>query len=221
MSKIPYREAIGSLMWAAVATRPDIAFTVSLLSQFLENPGKIHWKAVKRVMRYLNRTKNYKLNLRKNHDGLLGYADADWASQDHKHSISAYIFQINGGCISWSCQKQNIVALSSTKVKFIALTHAAKEALWSHHFITEIIQLRKSPIRLYSDNQSAITIVYGNQQHARTKHFDIRLYFLCDIIENSQITIQYLLTNQMLADVLMKGLPGPKIKSLVDKLGIY
>ena len=124
-------------------------------------------------MRYLSWVKNYKLTLRKNHDSLLGYADADWASQDHRHSISAYIFQIDGGCISWSCQKQNIVALLSTEAEFIALTHAAKEALWLHHFITEVIQPLKSPIRLYSDNQSAITIAYGNQQHARTKHFDI------------------------------------------------
>ena len=106
MSKIPYREAIGSLMWAAVATRPDIAFAVSLLSKFLEISGEIHWKAVKRVMGYLNGMKTYKLTLRKNHNGLLGYADADWASQDHRHSISAYIFQIDGGYISWSCQKQ-------------------------------------------------------------------------------------------------------------------
>ena len=95
MSRIPYREAIGSLMWAAVATRPDIAFAVSLLSQCLENPGELHWKAAKRAMRYLNRTKNYKLTLGRNQDGLLGYADADWALQDHRHSISAYIFQID------------------------------------------------------------------------------------------------------------------------------
>ena len=88
-------------------------------------------------------------------------------------------------------------------------------------FITEIIQPLKSPIRLYSDNQSAITIAYGNQLHTRTKHFDIRHYFLRDTIENNQITIQYSLTNEMLADILTKGLPGPKFKSLVDKLGIY
>ena len=185
-------------MWATVATRPDIAFGVSLLSQFLENTGELHWKAVKRVMRYLNRMKNYKLTLGKNHDGLLGYADADWASQDHRHSISAYIFQIDGGCISWSCQKQNIVALQSTEPKFIAPTHAAKEALWLHHFITEVIQSLKSPIQLYSDNQSAITIAYSNQQHARTKHFNIQLYFIHDNIENNQITIHYMPTNQML-----------------------
>ena len=97
-------------------------------------------------MRYLSGMKNYKLTLRKNCDSLLWYADADWASQDHKHSISAYIFQINGGIISWSCQKQNIVTPSSTKAEFIALTHATKEALWLEHFITEVIQSLKSPI---------------------------------------------------------------------------
>ena len=124
-------------------------------------------------MRYLSGMKNYKLTLRKNRDGLLGYADADWASQDHRHSISACIFQIDGGSISWSCQKQNTVTLSSTESEFIALTDAMKEALWLQHFITEVIQPLKSPIQLYSDNQSAITIVYGNQQHARTKNFKI------------------------------------------------
>ena len=175
----------------------------------------------KRVMRYLKGTKNYKLTLRINHNSLLGYADVDWASQDHRHSISVYIFQINGGSISWSCQKQNIVTLSSTEAEFIVLTHAMKEALCLQHFITEVIQPLKSPIRLYSDDQSAITITYGNQQHARTKYFDKWHYFLHDTIENSQIMIEYLPTKKMLADILTKGLPGPKVKSLVDKLGRY
>ena len=90
--------------------------------------------------------KNYKLTLGRNKDGLLGYCDANWASQDHRYSILAYIFQIDGGSITWSCQKQNIVALSSTEAEFIAPTHVTKEALWLQHFITEIIQSLKSPI---------------------------------------------------------------------------
>ena len=85
-------------------------------------------EAVKRVMRYLKGMKNYKLTFGNNHNDLAGYADANWASQDHSHSISAYTFQIDGGNISWSCQKQNIVALLSTEAEFIALTHATKEA---------------------------------------------------------------------------------------------
>ena len=96
-------------------------------------------------MRYLKGMDNYKLTLGNSCDGLLGYADANWASQDHRHSISA-IFQIDGGSISRSCQKQNIVALSSTKAEVIALTHVMKEALWLQNFITEVIQPLKSPI---------------------------------------------------------------------------
>ena len=156
MSKIPYREAI---MWAAMATQPDIAFAVSLLSQFLKNPGEIHWKVVKRVMRYLSGMKNYKLTLGKNCDSLLGYADVDWASRDHRHSISAYIFQIDGGSISWSCQKQNIVTLSSTEAEFIALTHATKEALWLEHFIKKLY----NHLNLLYD--SILTISLPSQSH--------------------------------------------------------
>ena len=92
MKKIPYRQAIGSLMWTAVATQPDIAFAVSLSSQFLENPSQIHWNAVKRIFQYLKGTKDSKLTLGNNHKGLIGYTDADWTSQDHRHLISGYIY---------------------------------------------------------------------------------------------------------------------------------
>ena len=83
MEKVSYRQAIGSLMWAAVATQPDIAFAVSLLSQFLENPGEVHWNTVKQVLKYLKGTKYHKLTLGSSWNGLVGYGDADWASQDH------------------------------------------------------------------------------------------------------------------------------------------
>lgn len=129
MKKIPYRQATGLLIWAAVATCPDIAKAMSLLSQFLENPGKMHWNVVKRVFKYLKAIKDCKLVLGTSRDGIQGYSNADWASQDHRHSISAYVFQINSGSVSWSCQKQSIVALSSTEAEFIAMTHAAKEAI--------------------------------------------------------------------------------------------
>ena len=157
-------------MWAAVATRPDIAFAVSLLSHFLENPGEMHWNVTKRVFKYLKGTKNQKLTLGKSRDGFIGYSDADWALQDHRHSILAYMFQIDSGSISWSCQKQSIIALSSTKAKFIAMMHTAKEAIWLRHFIIEVFQPLDLPLQIHCDNQSAITIAYRNQMHTRTKH---------------------------------------------------
>ena len=178
MAKIPYREVIGSLMWAAITTRLNIAFAVSLLSQFLENPGEFHWKAMKRVLSYLKWTKNYKLSLGWNKNGWLGYTYADWVSQDHRHLILAYIFQIYGGSISWSCQKQIIVALSLTEAEFITLTHATKEALWLHHFITETFQLLQCPIKLYSDNQSLSHIGINNTWGPNILTYDSILYMI-------------------------------------------
>ena len=108
-------------MWAAIATWPDIGFAVSLLSQFLENLGELPWKAVKRVLRYLKGTKNYKLTLGWNKNSLLGYCDTAWASQNHRHSILAYIFQINGG--------RHLLELSETKYCCAIITRS-----WVHHF---------------------------------------------------------------------------------------
>jgi len=102
MEKMPYHEAIGSLMYASIATRPDISFTVAALSQFLDNPGEVHWEAVKRIMRYLSGTKDYVLTYGDKRHNLLGYSDADGTTQEHWHTISGYTFLINGGTVSWS-----------------------------------------------------------------------------------------------------------------------
>ena len=163
---------------------------------------------------------NYKLILERNWEGLIGYTDADWALQDHRHLISAYVFQIDGGIISWSYQKQSIIALSTSEAEFITLTHVTKEALWILHFITELFQPLNFLVKLYSDTQSAIAISYSNQQHVRTKHFNIRLYFIQDTIENKKIRIECLPTDQMLADILTKKIPGPKVKILTEKISI-
>jgi hypothetical protein len=94
------------------------------------------------------------------------------------------------------------VALSSTEAEFVATTHAAKEAIWLKQFITKVFLPLQFPMKLFSDNQLSIAIIYGNQQHARTKHFDICLYFIWDAIEMDKIAIEYLPTEQMLADIL-------------------
>jgi len=105
MRKVPYREAIGSLMYVAIATRPDISFAVSCLSQFLENLGEAHWQAVKHVFHYLAGTWDQALTYGTEQHELQGYTDADGASQEHRHAISGYVFIIDGGVVSWSSQK--------------------------------------------------------------------------------------------------------------------
>ena len=132
MCKIPYHEAIGSLNYCAVATCPDITFPVSLLAQFMENPGCVHCDAVKQIFQYLLGTKDWKLMYGMTDNGLEGYADADGSSQEHRHTISGYVFLMNGGAISWSWKKQGLVTLSTAESEYVTAMYAAKEALWLH-----------------------------------------------------------------------------------------
>src|SRR5438876_1697632 len=136
MRHIPYREAIGALIYCAVATRPDISFPTALLSQYVENPGKMHWEGVKHIYRYLLGTKDHQLVYGLENKGLQGYTDADGATQEHCHAISGYAFLINGGAVSWFSKKQEIVTLSTAEAEYVAATHAAKEAIWLKHFLS-------------------------------------------------------------------------------------
>src|SRR6267142_1535245 len=113
MHKVPYHEAIGSLMYAAVATQPDITFAIFTLSQCLENLGEAHWKAAKHIFHYLNSTRNVALTYGGERHDMLGYTDAHGASQEHCQAIFGYAFIINGGAISWSSQTRASDALHS------------------------------------------------------------------------------------------------------------
>jgi hypothetical protein len=222
MKHIPYREAVGSLMWAAVGTRPDIAFPVGILSKFLDNPGPAHWEAVKRVFRYLQGTKDWRLTYGAGKRGLEGYSDADGMSQEHRRAISGYAFLIDGGAVSWSSKKQELVTLSTTEAEYVAMTYAAKEAIWLQQLIGELFRPLEHPIMLHGDNQSAIALAYSDvgQFHARTKHIDIRYHFIRYVIENGSIRLVYCPTQDMVADTLTKALPSAKAKHFATALGL-
>ena len=220
MRCVPYREAIRSLMYAFVGTRPDISFTVSTLSQFLDNPGLAHWEAVKRVFRYLLGMKNWGLTFGGGKEGLEGYTDADGASQEHRCTISGYAFLIDGGAVSWSSRKQELITLSTTEAEYVTLTHATKESIWLHNFIGEVFSPLVEPTTLHCDNQSAIAIATNGNFHARTKHIDIRYHFIRFVIKNGSLKLVYCPTDDMTADSLTKALPIPKAKHFATSLGL-
>ena len=166
MCRTPYHEDIGSLMYASISTQPDISFAVSTLSQFLDNPGPAHWEAIKHVFQYLLGMKNWGLTFGGRKEGLEGYMDADGTSQEHRRAISGYAFIINGGAISWSSRKQELITLSTTEAKYVASTHAAKEAIWLCNFIGEVFAPLTSPTTLHCDNQSTIAIATNGNFHA-------------------------------------------------------
>ena len=173
MPRIPYAEVIGSVLWPVVVSRPDAAFAVSTLLQFVQNPGPAHWEVLKHVIVFLRSMKDLWLTFSgRSKLAMEGFCNADWGGQKHHHSISGYSFHMGAGAISWSSKKQHVVALSSTEAEYIVQTHTAKEVLWLHSFLQELRSAPDDPLILNCDNQGAIALAKDNKFHTCTKCYD-------------------------------------------------
>ena len=208
MRDVPYRKAVGALNWAALATRPDIAFAVATVACFAVNPGPVHWEAVKHIYRYLASTRDLWLSYRETKRTLVGYTDADGSMAEDRRAITGYTFLIDGGTVSWSSKRQEIVSLSTTESEYVAATHGMKEALWLRSLLSELFGPISEAMTLFSDNQAAITLTKDHQYHARTKHIDVRYHFICWVIERGSLRLVYCPTDDMVADTLTKALSG-------------
>jgi hypothetical protein len=220
MEKAPYREAIGSLMYASVATRPDISFAVTALSQFLDNPGEVHWEAAKRILRYLSGTKDFALTYGDERHDLIVYSDADGATQEHRHAISGYTFLIDGGAVSWSSRKQELITLSTAEAEYVAATHAAKEALWLRRLLFELFPSLEAPTTLFCDNQATLRLIEDDNYRAQTKHIDKRYHFIRELAQKGALQLMYCPTDDMAADILTKALPKWKATFHASTLGL-
>ena len=217
-----YRELIGSLQYAALATRPDINFAVSKLAQFLTNPGRVHIEAAHRVLRYLHGTKTRTLNLGGEIPDLAGFSDSDWGGdRDDRKSISAYVFRLGDGTVSWKTKKQNSVALSSVEAEYMAMCQAAKEAVWLTGLLEDLGIDLETPIIIFGDNQGALALAQNPVFHPRSKHIATQYHFTRDLVHSQQIAVKYISTKIMLADALTKALPRPQHNSLAKLLGVY
>ena len=220
MKNIPYRAAVGSLMYLAVGTRPDIVFAVSTVAQFCQDPGPEHWEAVKHIYRYLLGTKKLALTFGEGKQGLEGFTDTDGASQEHRHAISSYAYILDGGAVSWASKKQELVTFSTTEAEYVAATHTAKEGIWLRRLVEEVFHPLAHPMPLYSDSQSAIALTKDGSYHTCTKHIDIRYHFICFVVDNYSLRLVYCPTDSMVADTLTKALPSVKAKHFAASLGL-
>ena len=217
----PYRELVGALMYLAVATRPDIANTVSRLAQFNNNPNKRHWLAAKRVLRYLAGTTGLGLLFFRADQPLTGYSDADWGGCTiDRRSFTGYTFLLGGAAISWKSQKQRTVALSSTEAEYVSMTEAVKEGLYLRSLLTELRLDRMAETVLYIDNRGAQYLAHDHMYHPRTKHIDIRYHFLRQSVAEGLVTLEHVPTSEMVADILTKALPATTHWSCVEGLGL-
>nr|GEY42159.1 retrotransposon protein, putative, Ty1-copia subclass [Tanacetum cinerariifolium] len=190
MSKVPYVNAVGSLMYLMVYTRPDIAYAVSIVSRYLANPGKSHWEAVKWILKYLRGTTNVGLvygTNRGNHMDVTGFVDSDYAKDPNKvRSITGYEFLVHGCVVSWKETLQHVVAFSTTEAEYIALTEAMKEAIWLRGLLEELgAELNR--VTVNCDNQGAIHLSRNHVFHERTKHIIVRYHFIREVWKQRQL----------------------------------
>ena len=220
---IPYQSAIGAVMYLMLGTRPDLAFTVTFLSQFNNNYRQEHWTAVKRLLRYIKGTSEWELTYGLNDSGLIGYCDADYADDvATRRSFTGYVFMLNGGAVSWQAKKQTTVTLSTAEAEYLAQTEAVKEGLWWKQFIGELDLdcVDSNTIQLYGDNQAAIALTKNPEFHQRTKHIDIRHHFIREHVNNGDIKLDYINTDGMIADVLTKPLAKNAHMKLSRSMGL-
>ena len=224
MKTIPYASAVGSLMYAQVCTRPDIAFVVGMLGRYQSNPGVDHWKAAKKVMRYLQGTKDYMLMYRRTDElEVIGYSDADFAGCiDSRKSTSGYIFMLAGGAVSWRSAKQSLTATSTMEAEFVSCFEATSHGVWLKSFISglRVVDSISRPLRLYCDNSAAVFMAKNNKSGSRSKHIDIKYLAIRERVKEKKVVIEHVSTELMIADPLTKGMPPMKFKDHVEKMGI-
>ncbi|RVW82847.1 Retrovirus-related Pol polyprotein from transposon TNT 1-94 [Vitis vinifera] len=224
MKNIPYAFVFGSLMYVQVCTRPDIAFAVGMLGRYQSNPGMDHWKAAKKVMRYLQGTKDYMLMYRRtNNLEVIGYSNLDYAGCiDSRKSTSGYVFMLASGAVSWRSAKQTLIATSTMEAEFVSCFEATSHGVWLKSFIygLRVVDSISRPLKIYCDNSTAVFMAKNNKSSSRNKHIDIKYLALRECVKEKTVVIEHVSTELMIADPLTKGMPPLKFKDHVDRLGL-
>ena len=216
-----YQRLVGKLIYLS-HTRPDIGFSVSMVSQFMNNPTEKHMTAVTRILRYLKMTPGKGLFFQRTTKKEIEiFSDTDWAgSVTDRRSTSGYCSFVWGNLVTWRSKKQSVVARSSAEAEFRAMAQGICERIWLNRLLEELRVPSKHPIVLYCDNQAAISIAKNPIHHDRTKHVEIDRHFIKEKIEEGFFKVSFTPTNCQTADILTKALARVNHEDLTEKLGM-
>jgi hypothetical protein len=219
-----FMEITGTLMYAAISTRPDIAHAVHYLASNMLAPTQLHMTAAERVLRYLAGTKEIGLVFGSRNGDTVGdsrgrnqlpvdicaYSDADWGSNKvDRKSVTGWVTKLNGDPISWSSKKQRTVALSTCEAELLAKAAAIQEVLWLRGLAKELGLHTQTGSTVHGDNQSAIAVAKNGVRSDRTKHVDIKYHFVTEAVENGEVLLKWVSTHEQQADIFTKALPAP------------
>jgi hypothetical protein len=223
-AKCPYSTLVGSLLYIAMCTRPDIAFAVGALSRHLNSPTTTHWSVAQGVLRYLAGTVDYgpfySSDSNSSSSRLHGYVDSDWGSDPvTRRSVTGYVFKLSGAAISWSSKRQSTVATSSAEAEYIAATAAAKDAAWLRHLLCDL-DVVTSTVPIATDSQSSLAMLNNTSSGSKSKHIDIQYHYARDCVEKKAVAFSYVPTGSMVADLLTKPVPEVIVKTCREGMGL-
>ena len=243
---IPYRAVLGSLLWLAQGTRPDIAYAVTQCAKYAQDPRYAHWCALKKILRYLHGTSSLGIHYTKSRGQSIqldihglplpkGYlsstnpnlatvqisakVDADFANDlDDRRSITGYVFYLANAPITWQCKAETTVALSTMESEYMALAAATQESLWLRMMIEEMGSTVSTPVIIHEDNKACQMFSDHSGNFARTKHIDYRYHFVRERVHKGDIRVDYIQTDKQVADMFTKALNWPKFDEFRSKL---
>jgi hypothetical protein len=218
-----YQMMVGSLIYASISTRPDITHATNMVARCMSSPSTVNMVMVKRIYRYLSGSRSLGLTYTNEYQGdevkITGYCDADWGGDiTDRKSTTGYCTMINDNLVSWQTKKQTTVAQSSAEAEYMAINDVAREVMWIRMILTELNVKIVTPTVIYVDNQPAIRISENSSDHARSKHIDIKHYYIRDLIKDGSIHLEWISTHDQLADIFTKALGVTAFTSLRDRL---
>ncbi|KAF3662318.1 putative lysosomal alpha-glucosidase-like [Capsicum annuum] len=223
MKVVPYASAVGSLMYAMLCTRPDIYFAVGMVSRFQSNPGQKHWIAVKHIIKYLKRTRDYMLVFHSRDLIPIGHTDSDFQlDKDSRKSTSEYVFTLGGGVIVWKSIKQSCVADSTMKVEYVVSSKTPKEVVWLDNFLKElgVVLSVLISLPLYCDNSGATENSKEPRGNKRSKHIERKYHLIRDVTQRGDVRVLKIESKNSLVDTFTKGLTQKVFYKHVEEMSV-
>ncbi|KJK84936.1 hypothetical protein H633G_11239 [Metarhizium anisopliae BRIP 53284] len=225
-----YQQKVGSILFAAISTRPDIAFAVSRLARHNLNPSEVHHRAADRVIQYIYPTRSFALRLGNNDqentepiETFIGSSDASFADNtEDRKSSQGYVLRLYGGPIAWKASKQTTVTTSSTEAELVAASEAAKEMIAAGRLLNSLRIKLDEPLHLEIDNKQTIRLLVEESAKLTTqlRHVDIYQHWLRQQVQSSRIKVRWVESKEMVADGMTKALPKVRHTEFLRQLRI-
>ncbi|RZB65513.1 Retrovirus-related Pol polyprotein from transposon TNT 1-94 [Glycine soja] len=202
-----YKSLVGSLRYLT-CTRPDILYAVGVVSRYMEAPTTTHFKAAKRILRYIKGTTNFGLHYYSSDNyNIIGYSDSDWSGDlDDRKSTTGFVFFMGDTAFTWMSKKQPIVTLSTCEAEYVAATSCVCHAIWLRNLLKELKMPQEEPMEICVDDKSALALAKNPIFHERSKHIDTRYHFIRECIEKKEVKLKYVMSQDQAGDIFTKPL---------------